>query len=295
MAKHNIELSTEYLAVLDEVAKVGDLTSDFGENQLAEATSTPGVYKVAKYEVDGLKDYKRADGTGAGSYKKGTVKLTWETIKADYDRGAKLEIDELDNKQTAEMAFGKLNAQLIKQSVTPEGNAFTFAKIASKEGVIKLEEKTVTDGKMLIQEINKAMTQMDEAEVPSEGRILYITPTLHNLLYNEDLRTNLGIFAAFEKVVKVPQSRFYTAIKLESGEEGDEIAGGYKKAPNGKDLNFMIVQKEAVAKIESHVANNIILTENNPDSDAYICKYRKHMLVNVFDQKVKYVALSNKA
>lgn len=295
MAKNNIELTTEYLEVLDEAAKLGNLTLDFGENELAKATTTPGAYKVAKYEVDGLKDYKKADGTGAGSYKNGTVKLTWETIKADYDRGAKLEIDELDNMETAEMAFGRLNAQLIKRSVTPEGDAFTFAKIASKEGIIKLDEKTVTDGKMLIQEINKAMTQMDEAEVPSEGRILYITPSLHNLLYNEDLRTNLGIFGEFEKVVKVPQSRFYTAIKLESGEEGDEIAGGYKKAANGKDLNFMIVQKEAVAKVETHIANNIILPENNPNSDAYICKYRKHMLVNVFDEKVKYVAVSNKA
>lgn len=53
------------------------------ERKELEATSTQ---KVAKYEVDGLKDYKRADGTGVGLYKNETRQLTkgifskWITI-----------------------------------------------------------------------------------------------------------------------------------------------------------------------------------------------------------------------
>lgn len=287
---NNIELSKEYLDLLDEVYQKESVTSDLnGAPEDIKEGLNAGEYLVAKYSMDGLKDYKRNDG-----YKNGNVSLTWETLRADYDRGTKFVIDVLDNKQAKEIPFGKLAAEFIRTRVVPEGDAFVFAKLASYSDITKMTPKTFTTGKELLKEVIDADAKMTEDEVPETGRILYITPTLYNSLYKEDNLTNYGILDNFEKVIKVPQKRFYTAIDLLSGNTGEE-AGHYKKAAAGKDINFMIVEKSSVVKHDVHVASDIIPSELNPNSDGDIQKYRKHALCQAYENKRAGIVISYKA
>lgn len=66
---------------------------------------------------------------------------------------------------------------------------------------------------------------------------------------------------------------FYTAIKQLSGKTGEE-AGGYTKAAGAANINFAIVQKDALIQYTKHAAPKIIAPENNPDADAYVFGYR---------------------
>ena len=63
----------------------------------------------------------------------------------------------------------------------------------------------------------------------------------------------------------------------------------------GKKLNFMIVHKPAIIKFDKHIASDIILPQNNPDSDAYILKYRKYGLVDAYANKRAGIAISYQA
>lgn len=286
---NNIELTKEYLAVVDEKYKKEAVTADLLGNDLdIQEGKKAGEYLVANYDVTGLGDYSRNDG-----YTNGSATLTWETLKADYDRGVKLTIDTLDNIESSELAFGRLLATLLKQRVVPEGDAHVFAKICGTEGISKLPEKELKTGKEVIDEIVDATSILDDNEVPDAGRILYIRSGLYNMLYKENLLTNKDIFGNFEKVVKVPPRRFYTAIKLLKGKEGEE-AGHYEKAEEAKDLNFMIVEKSSVVVKPLHIASDIIVPANNPNADAYIQKYRKYDLVQVFNNKKAGIVISPK-
>lgn len=93
----------------------------------------------------------------------------------------------------------------------------------------------------------------------------------------------------------MPQSRFYTAIELLDGKTNGEELGHYKKAAEGKDINFMIVHKGAVIKFDKHVVGNVIDPAGNPDADSYIVKYRKYGIVDVYKNKVAGIYLSHKA
>ena len=135
---------------------------------------------------------------------------------------------------------------------------------------------------------------MDEDEVPAEGRILYITPALLKAVKKLDTTKSREILEEFEKVVKVPQRRFYTAIELLDGQSEGEEAGGYKMAADGKEINFTIVHKSAVVKIDKHVVKDIILPENNPNADATIVKYRKYGTVKVQKNKAAGIYISHK-
>lgn len=288
---NTIQLSQEFIPNLDEVYQLADLTADLnGSNDEIIATNVAGEYKVAKYSMDGLKDYDRNSG-----YKDGNVNLEWETLKADYDRGTKFMVDSMDDAETMELAFGKLAAEFVRTKVVPEANAYTFAKLAGTTGITALPAKTLSTGQAVLNEIIDAESKLDEDEVPAEGRILYISSTLLNSIKKENNLTNTWVLEDFEKIVKVPQRRFYTGIKLNDGSTAGEEAGHYVKATDAKDINFMIVQKDAIVKHDKHTAADIIPKELNPSADGNILKYRKYGIVDVYENKVAGVVLSHEA
>lgn len=291
-----IELSKEYIPLLDEVYKQASLTQDLNVNSaLIKKGANANEILVPKIEMDGLGDYSRNSG-----YTQGDVSLTYETRQFNYDRGRKFEVDTMDNQETEEVAFGMLASQFLRTKVAPEGDAFTFATIAGKNGISKISAgANLADGEAVMSALKVANDKMDDDEVPEEGRILYITPTNLSAIKAMDTTKSREILDSYSKIVKVPQSRFYTAIDLLDGktktDTKDETIGGYKKADAGKEINFMIIHPSAVLKDDKHIANNIITPEENQNSDAWMQKYRKYGIVDLFDNKLAGVYLHYKA
>ena len=174
--------------------------------------------------------------------------------------------------ETAGLAFGRLSAQFIRDKVVPELDAFRFASYCGISGVTKKEE-TLADGAATVAALSAAVTAMDDEEVTATGRYLFITPTLLQGINDMDTTKSKKVLEGFEQVIKVPQRRFYTAIKQLSGKTGEE-AGGYTKATGAANINFAIVQKDALIQYTKHAAPKIIAPENNPDADAYVFGYR---------------------
>ena len=216
-----------YIALLDEVYKQASLTADLDSDPtLVKAGANANEIIIPKISMDGLADYSRNSG-----YVKGDVTLTNETVTFNYDRGRKFSVDNMDNEETAGLAFGRLSSEFIRVKVAPEQDAFRFATYAGTTGISKVSAgATLSSGNDVLTALITAQNKMDEDEVSPENRILYITPTLYNLAINVDTTKSKAVLDGFAKIVKVPQSRFYTAIDLKDGttkSEGvDETAGG---------------------------------------------------------------------
>jgi len=177
-----------------------------------------------------------------------------------------------------------------------ELDAFTFAQIAGTTGISKATAGTYADGTAWLNALVTAQSKMDNDEVSTEGRILYITPDGYNAIHAVDTTKSREVLASFSKIVKVPQSRFYTAINLYDGTTSGETAGGYvKDATNGKDINFLIVQKDAIIKYPRIIVNKVVSPDDNQTDDKWLFFYRAYGLVDVYDNKVAGVYLSNKA
>ena len=88
----------------------------------------------------------------------------------------------------------------------------------------------------------------------------------------------------------VPQTRFYTAIAQKSGKTGEE-AGGFAKADDAKNINFMVIHKPAVIQFEKHVAPKIITPEANQDADGYKFGYRNVGIADAYENKVAGIYL----
>ena len=74
---------------------------------------------------------------------------------------------------------------------------------------------------------------------------------------------------------------------------GNPVTNSYYEISKegGKNINFLIVHKPAVIKYDKRKANNIITPEENQTSDAYMQKYRKYGLVEVYENKLAGIYL----
>ena len=295
---NSITLAKNYIDLLDEVYRNASLTAVLeSDASTARQGANANEIMIPKLSMDGLADYSRNDG-----YVKGDVTLDWETVKFNYDRGRMFEVDSMDDEETVQLAFGRLASEFVRTKVVPEDDAFTFATLAGITGISKVSTgATLSDGAGVMTAIKAGLDEMDEDEVPQENRYLFITPTNLSAVKAMDTTKSRELLDGFTQIVKVPQSRFYTAIDLYDGADhtgdsgADETIGGYVKASAGKDINFMIIHKPAVLKYWKHTASNIITPEANQRSDGYIQKYRKYGLVDAYENKLAGIYLHHKA
>lgn len=296
---NSIALFKKYVPLLDEVYKLSSLTSDLdGAPELARQGENVNEMIIPKIDMSGLADYSRN-----GGYVGGDVTFTNETVKCNFDRGRIFNVDTLDNIETAMMAFGRLASEFIRVKVVPELDAFRFATLASMSGIGTTDAAALSTGANVITALRAAVNAMDEAEVPSTERYLYITPTLLGLIRDLDTTKSKEVLDGFAKIVKVPQSRFYTGIKQLSGKvetisgsgTDDQTAGGFKKADGAKNINFMIIHKPAVIQYQKHVAPKVITPEQNQDADAWKFGYRNVGISDAYENKVAGIYLHKAA
>lgn len=286
-----IALFKQYTTLLDEVYKNASLTSDLdGASDLARQGSNANELIIPKISMDGLADYSRN-----GGYVNGDVTLTNETVKCNFDRGRMFNVDNMDNAESAGIAFGQLSGEFIRTKVVPELDAFRFATYAGIPGISTTAGATLTTVADIIAALRAATTKMDEDEVPAENRYLYITPTLMGIIQDADTNKSREVLNNFAKITKVPQTRFYTAIEQLDGTSDGEKTGGFKKASGAADINFMIVHKPAVIQYTKHLDTKVITPETNQDADAWKFGYRMVGIADAYENKVAGIYLHKKA
>ena len=270
---NSIALSKIYTNLLDEVYKNSALTAVLeSDASLARAGANANEIVIPKLSMSGLADYKRNSG-----YVNGDVTLNWETVQFNYERGRMFQVDDMDNEETQNIAFGRLAGEFIRTKVVPELDAFRFATYAAVTGA-GTATGTLATGADVIAALRTATSAMDEAEVPMEDRHLFITPTLLGLVEDLDTSKSKEVLSRFATITKVPQTRFYSAIKLNDGTSSGEEAGGYVKASGAVDLNFEIIHKPATLQFTKHAVPKIISPEQNQDADAWKYGYRNYGL-----------------
>ena len=278
MAENSIAFFQKYIDRLDTVyaqeAKTGCLDSAEALVSLTGANE----FKIPKMTMDGLADYSRKTG-----YEVGAVDVQFETKKPEYDRARKFRVEAMDNEESAGIAFGALASEFIRTKVVPEMDAYRFARIA--QNCAKTDSATFSKGTDLLDALRSAQSEMTEKDVPEDGRILFITPTLFSLADAVDTIKNKAVLDSFSAVVRVPQSRFYSKIVLQDGKTAGQEAGGFKAADDAAKLNFLIVSKASIIQGTKHRVNKIIDPVSNQDGDFWDFFYRAYGINEFYDNK----------
>lgn len=278
---NTMNLAKVYVPVIDEVYKRACLTSVLdGAQELARLGANGNELIVPTLSMDGLGNYDRDKG-----YVSGDVRMTSSTYRCGYDRGRMFSVDALDDQESVNTAFGFLAGEFIRTQVAPELDAYRFASYAGKAGVGR-KEAAIANAQELTAALREGLQAMDNAEVPFEDRVLFIASGLSDMIDDQDLTKSNKVLSAFSNIVKAPQSRFYSAVKLYDGASSGETGGGFAKGAGGRKLNFMIVHRGAVIQYQKHTVPKIIAPENNPNADAWKFGYRTVGIADVYANKL---------
>lgn len=289
------------MPILDEVYKASSKTSILdtaNERVRFISFDTVNLYTMS---LDGLGNYSRNAGFVTGSVTGG-----WEPYKLTQDRGRSFMVDVMDNDETMGMAFGTLAGEFIRTQVTPEIDAYRFAKYAGTSGISSGTPADITVGTTDVPSlIQEAETIMGDDEVPEEGRILFISETAYAGLKDKITRYvqngERGIETAIDyydgmRVIKVPKGRFNTGITLNDGLSAGETKGGFTvPASTSYPINFMIIHPSAVVQIAKHVVPRIFSPQVNQSADAWKFDYRIYHDAFVENNKVAGIYLHRAA
>lgn len=293
---NSISLAEKFQPILDEIYKRESLTAILDGQTKPVDFAGANVVKVMKISTVGLGTYSRSTG-----YPVGDVTVTWEALTLAASRGREFSIDRMDDEETLGQAFGALAAEYIRTQVAPEVDAYRFAKYAGWSGISTVSEAALSTAADVLAAFDAAMLQLNNDEVPAEGRILFISSALHQLLnasLSRTLSTETGVDRRLReldqvRIVPVPQSRFYTQVTLNAG--ASSSAGGYTKTSStGRDINFMLLHPTAVLQASKHDNLKIFDPDTNQDADAWKFQYRLYHDAFVYENKVDGVYLHKK-
>ena len=283
---NSIALAEKFLPILDGVYKRESLTDRLlGANALIRFDGANKV-SVFKTNPDGLADYSRNNG-----FVNGSVTAGWESYTLSKDRGVSLSIDRMDDEETLGMAFGTLAGEFARVKEVPELDAYRFAKMASANGITSASAAITVGTTDVPGLIDTAEEVMGDAEVPTEGRILFVSEKAYaglkakitRYLRNEgDVSRNVEMYNDME-VVRVPKGRFNTAVTLYDGTANF----GFAPTAGGYPINFMIVHPSAVLPVVKHEIVNIFSPDENQSADAWKVNIRLYHDIFVLDQKQK--------
>ena len=283
---NNITLAQKYLPILDEVYKRGSLTSMFDTAQ-AEFVGANTV-QLFNYDSVGMANYSRDAG-----YVMGNITAGWEDYTITQDRGRAFQIDAMSNEETLGMTLASALSEEERVHIIPEVDAYRFSKWAGTTGVSSATG-TITVGTTNVADlIAAAEAQMDNDEVPYEGRVLYVSPKAYQALkgnierriINSENNVNMNVeYFDDMQVIRVPQGRFVDAITLNAPTTAAG-QGGY--TASGNNINFMIVHPSAIMQVMKHRVLRVFNPNENIEADAFRVNLRYYHDTWVKDNKVK--------
>lgn len=265
----------KFLPLMDEIYKRESLTAILDTATERVQWTGAKTVNLFKPEMDGLGNYDRNAGFVPGS-----TNPTWEPFTINIDRGRSFSVDVMDNDETVGMAFGSLLGEFERTRVVPEVDAYRFAKYAAAATGNYVATKTLASGDDVASFVQVAEAAMDDAEVPYEGRILYVSPTAYMYLKdgitrfteNGDPNVNGNVQMYDDmRVIRVPKARFNTSVTLNAPTLATDD-GGFTLA--GQDINFMIIHPSAVLQIVKHIIPRVFSPEVNQEADAWKLNYR---------------------
>lgn len=287
----SIDLVTRFMPILDDVYKKSSLTSRMDAQTKPIEFAGAATVKVFKTDIIGLGNYSRLTG-----YPKGQIVGTWETLTLSASRGREFSIDRMDDEESLNEAFGTLAGEFIRTKVVPEVDAYRFNKYASWSGIEEVDTPATLTEETVLAAIAVATGFMNGKEVPTEGRLLYVSDTVGAFLDQAITRTRANESSIDNRVntyngmpvIMVPQTRFYKGLTFDAGAAVD--AGGFTKtSSSGRDINFLMVHPSSVLQATKLAQLKIWTPDENQEMDAWKIQYRLYHDAFVYTNKVDAV------
>lgn len=298
MAVNTIATATLFQKNLDKAAAQGALTGWMEGNASQVIYKGGAEVKIPKLDMDGLGNYSRTDGFVGGG-----ITFEYETRRMEYDRGRSFSFDELYVDETNFVVTAStVMGEFQRTKVVPEIDAIRIAKLSQiamgVDGDTQAEYDYTPAKTTIVDKIKTGIQKLRKAGFTG-ALVCYVTYDVQALVsqyYGEKLAAATfavnGVDTRVPSIDGVPlvpviDECMATKLTLNDGSTLGQEAGGFKKATDGKDINFLIVAREVPIAVQKTDNMRIFTPEVNQRARAWAMDYRKFHDIWVLDNKQK--------
>lgn len=226
--------------------------------------------------VSGYKDHTRN-----GGFNRGAVGNEFMEKTLAFDRDIELFVDSMDVDETNQaLSAANITNTFLKEQAIPETDCYRFSKLYTEftalSGTATSDALTAAN---ILDKFDTLMEEMDEDEVPEEGRILYLIPSLYTLIkeaekitrtleVTRDATVNRHIRILDEvKIKRIPSARLKTAYNF---------AEGYAPAVSAKQMNMLLVHPDSVIATDKHAYIKLWPPGSHTQGDGFLYQNRKY-------------------
>lgn len=266
-----------------------DLTKSNPQVQFINAQTI----KLPRMTISGYKDHTRTPGFNAG-----TMSNDWEPKKLSHDRDIEFFVDPMDIDETnLTLSVANIQNTFETEQAIPEKDSYRFSKLHAELTAFSGRiNNTVVNAVNFLDAFDTEMAIMDDASVPEEGRILYVTPSMNkivkeaqgiqrNITINTASTINRKVHSLDDVTIKmVPSARMKTAY---------DFTDGCVPASTAKQINWILIHPSCVVCRDKY--SYIKLFTPGTDSrtaDGYLYQNRNFGDLFLLEKKVPGCALN---
>lgn len=254
--------------------------------------------KIPRLTVSGYKDHNRS----VMGYNTGSASNDWEPKKLTHDRDIEFAIDPMDIDETnlvVEMA--NIQNTFEEEQAIPEKDSYRYSKLlAEAESYADagaVVDKVVLDSKTILDYFDEKMSKMDDAAVPEEGRILYMTSTTKKILKSAEGVTRI-IQAGYSggiidrrvhtlddvNIKTVPSARFKSKYNFTEG---------CAPAEDAKQINMILVHPSCVISRDKYAYMKLFTPgTDSRTADKYVYQNRYYTDTFLIERKSTGIAIN---
>lgn len=232
--------------------------------------------KIPFITVSGYKDHSRN-----GGFNRGTVENQFMEKELAFDRDVEFFVDAMDVDETNQaLSAANITNTFEHEKAIPETDAYRLSKLYTDFNDLG---ETATQDELtaatILEKFDTLMEEMDEAEVPEDGRILYVTPSVYTIFkqaekitrmleVTRDTAVNRHVRALDDvKIKRIPSGRMKTAY---------DFTEGFTPASTAKQMNMILVHPSAVIAADKHAYINLWAPGSHTQGDGYLYQNRKY-------------------
>ncbi len=249
--------------------------------------------KLPRLTLSGYKDHTRTAGFNAG-----TISNDWEPKKLAHDRDIEFFVDPMDIDET-NLALSVANIQntFENEQAIPEKDCYNFSKLHTELTNFhgRIDSTTVLTAQNILAVFDEEMSKMDDAGVPVDGRILYVTPTVNKLLkaadgiqrmitVNSSNAVNRNVHSLDDVTIKMVQSgRMKTKYNF---------TDGCVAAADADQINFILVHPSCVVARDKYAYISLFTPgTDSRTADGYLYQNRNYWDLFLIERKVAGCAM----
>jgi hypothetical protein len=246
--------------------------------------------QIPRLDVGGYKEHDRS-----GGWNRQDITNTWEPKTLVHDRNVQFFVDVMDvDESNLVLSAANVTADFMRDQAIPEVDSYRFSKLYAEYATLygQTPNTDALDAANVLELFDEFSCLADEAEVPTEGRMLFVTPTLAKLLKSatQVTRSVSGAQAtAINRAVTaldnitlhvVPSARMLTAY---------DFTDGVEPGAGARQIDLILVHPTAVLSPIKHSAIYLLSPEQHSEGDGWVYRNRMYMDLFLLERKVSGV------